>query len=849
MSTPQSEFFVIGITHVDLAWKRGRAEMSEMLELVVIRLLDALEHNPEFKYLIEQAAHFRELQKRRPDLVERLRPFLASGRLEFVGGMASTLECNLPDGECFVRNQHMGLEWVRETWGVAVETGWLVDTFGIHAQMPQLMRGFGLAQAMANRFGGSHTRDLFLARGLDGSEITVAGWGTYAAYIHPENLSWRFCKNWDDIESCFDKADYLTGPGPYMVLPYTENEMPVSLRPQQIVEQRRRERPEQIWRTATPREFFDALTKTGRNLPVVDSDLNPEFTGCFSLRHTLRLRNRRVETRLLEAEKWAALANWNGGAETLEEAWWQLAYVQFHDVFTGSHPTAVYEDALRVLDEIESAANSILNESFTRIAPVPSVSEPSPDDNTVSVLVFNGLPWDRQDVAAIPLPPGWIGISSATDTNGTPCAFEVQDGVCRALVNVPATAHNMLRLEAGELSVPVCHAAETGALEIPHPNPSPGRSFVAKRGAFHALSATEFMEVVLENEWIRVEFDTVWGIGKLVWKPTNMVLLENAGSWLVAQRDDGNFQIENPAGPEVAAASGTLRLQSQESLMGQTARLSGEFPPLAWAGSENALKWEAAFFLPAHRPELRLALTLDWKGEATRLRLTLPTCLDTSTGIYEIPFGVARRKPYSPRTNAKGEWPARRFVALESDGHGIALVNTGVGGVEVSGGTLYTTLLRAPRGEYSGMVADATSSQHGRHQYEFALLPYAGSWADAKVVCYPQECNNPLLADVRVGPDLRTSATSFLRLTPDNVVLAGIKAADGRSDRIIRVYETAGRETECQMQFAGEWLVHVCDLRENTHSPGTPANGELRFQLRPFEIQTFRLSSPERANG
>lgn len=36
MSTPQKEFFVVGITHVDLAWKRGRAEMSEMLELVVL---------------------------------------------------------------------------------------------------------------------------------------------------------------------------------------------------------------------------------------------------------------------------------------------------------------------------------------------------------------------------------------------------------------------------------------------------------------------------------------------------------------------------------------------------------------------------------------------------------------------------------------------------------------------------------------------------------------------------------------------------------------------------------------------------------------------------------------------
>lgn len=747
--------------------------------------------------------------------MERLRRFVAAGRIEFVGGMASTLECNLANGECFVRNQHIGLEWVRRTWGVVVKTGWLVDTFGIHAQVPQIMRGFGITQAMANRFGGSHTHDLFLARGLDGSEITVAGWGTYAAYIRPENLTWRFCKNWDDIESCFDKADHLTGPGPFLVLPYTENEMPVSLRPQQLVEQRRGERPEQAWRAATPCEFFVALAKTGRNLPTVDGDLNPKFTGCFSLRHFIRLLNRRVENRLMEAEKWAALADWNGSANVLEAAWWQLAYVQFHDVFTGSHPTVVYEDVLRVLSEIETSANSVLQESFARIVPHSSASEPSPDDKIASAMIFNGLPWERQDIAALPLPPGWAGIARAMDENGVPCAFEVRDNVCRALVDVPATGYRAIRLEAGIAPVLACSAANAAALE---------------------------------NEWIRVELNTVWGIGKLIWKPTHTVLLENAGSWLVAQRDDGNFQIENPAGPEEAASSGTLRLHTQESPLGQTVYVSGEFPPLTWAGAENFLKWEAAFFLPAHRPEMRLALTLDWKGEATRLRLTLPTCLDTSTGIYEIPFGVVRRKPYSPRANAKGEWPAHRFVALESDGHGIALANTGVGGVEVNGETLYTTLLRAPRGEYAGMVADATSSQHGRHRYEFALLPYAGSWADANVTCYAQEINNPLLANVRTGPALHTPSASYLQLTPANVVLSGIKsAADGRGDRIIRVYETAGRETECEMQSTGEWIVCVCDLRKNPKSEGTAVNGGLRFTLRPFEIRTFRFTSPKSA--
>jgi alpha-mannosidase len=259
----------------------------------------------------------------------------------------------------------------------------------------------------------------------------------------------------------------------------------------------------------------------------------------------------------------------------------------------------------------------------------------------------------------------------------------------------------------------------------------------------------------LENESLRLDFDSVNGIAKLVWKPTGRVLMENAGDWLVAQSDDGSFQIENPNGPEVAVSSGAICIQTSQSPLGQKVRLFGLLPRLAWAGADSLLDWHADFTLPTGSPAVHLALRLDWRGEKTRVRLTLPTEIDSSTGIYEVPFGVVRRKPYSPRTNAKGEWPAHRFVALEDHSHGIALINTGVGGVEVSGGRIYTTLLRAPRAEYAGMVTDGTSSQHGTHDYTFAIQPYAGSWADADVVRTAQALNNPLRAESR-QPALRT---------------------------------------------------------------------------------------------
>jgi alpha-mannosidase len=167
-----------------------------------------------------------------------------------------------------------------------------------------------------------------------------------------------------------------------------------------------------------------------------------------------------------------------------------------------------------------------------------------------------------------------------------------------------------------------------------------------------------------------------------------------------------------------------------------------------------------------------------------------------------------------------------------------------VGGVEVNGGTIYTTLLRAPKGEYAGMVADATSSQHGTHDFSFEIAPYAGSWSEAGVIQAAQELNNPLLTSLRAGSsDTSPPATSFLSVTQATVVLSGVKSAsDGSGDIIVRVYETAGKAAQTRLAVPGVIRARTCDLRENSDSEMSVSDGALSITLTPFQIQTLRLS-------
>ena len=94
------------------------------------------------------------------------------------------------------------------------------------------------------------------------------------------------------------------------------------------------------------------------------------------------------------------------------------------------------------------------------------------------------------------------------------------------------------------------------------------------------------------------------------------------------------------------------------------------------------------------------------------------------------------------------------------------------------------------------MDPDDTSSQHGAHEFTFALIPYAGTWHAAGVAAQAQEINSPLHTVSRDGK-VEILPASHLRLDAENVVLSAVKTADdGSGDLIVRVYETAGHATE-----------------------------------------------------
>ncbi|WP_093989874.1 glycoside hydrolase family 38 N-terminal domain-containing protein [Massiliimalia timonensis] len=783
MSMPKKH--VIGLTHIDVAWKKGKQEMAEHLDTFLLRLVNLLENHPNTYYILEQAIHYRELKKRDPKLFAAILKYVQEGRLEFATGLASTIENNLTNGESFVRNLQIGTRWLKENMGVSPVSCMMIDTFGFPPQIPQILVQTGCPIMIANRLGGTHYDTNFQISGLDGSKLWVIGRDVQTPVSKNDHIAFQFYQNREQLTPLFREAK-VNDSSPLMVMPYTENEVCPS---EMIFEQWSRPNRAGLKFTKLS-EFLENLSSEQRSEKIYSADLNPEFTGTFALRHRLKLLNRRAETLLLEAEKLSALYGAHDKKEELEECWWDMAYTQFHDVLTGSHQTDVYSDCVQTYNKI--MANSQATITSLLVSPADRA------DRYGEYTIWNGLPFDRTELITVPVTENLHGKTPCLD--GKPVPFFTDGNSCCCSVPISAMSAKTLLWQD----------------EVPSSNSSRETSGVC----------------VLENQYIRLELGNGAMIKSLYDLKHKTELLSECDNLLVLQKEDGNFQYEEPDGNEISCGWGSYQIKSQSNHIRQKATVTGSFP----GEFSTIASYELTFSLEENSPFLDIDLHITWKGEGYRLRLGLDSTLQETANYYEIPFGVVQRFAYFPRFNAKGEWPAQRFVCMESrlQNRGLALINNGMVGVEILDGQLRSTLLRAPTKEYAGMVPDDTSSDHGEHDFKFRILPYQGSWKNSGVLELAQRFNTPL--EILKGGQNALSAG--VRVSNPHIVLSCIKPAEDQLCAV-RMYESTGESVTAEITLQNAVKVFLSDVKELPLEGIELSNGKVQLDFKPFEIKTI----------
>jgi alpha-mannosidase len=847
----QPTLYVIPHTHWEGAVFETREEYLEDGLPNILQALDLLRDFPDYRFVLDQAAYVKPFLERYPQDSAEFRRYVSQGRLQIVGATDVMLDVNIPSGESWIRQVLYGKDYFRKALNVDVTTGWAIDTFGHHAQMPQLLNLAGFKSYWFQRGPHNDAPSEFLWAGLDGTRIP-AFWLplSYALfYPAPKNI-FEFSRysreTWGSLGEYSHFKDRVAVAGMDVISP--EQELP-----EMVHAWNAQGNTPFAERFAVPADFEQVVSqRTDR--PIIVGELNPVFQGTYSNRVELKQWMREDEQILTSSEKLAALAEFFGVPpdETRRwQAWEPVLFNQAHDLTSGTMVDKVYEDTIRGYQFSKDLGGGLVQSSLDAITSLidTTIDTTSHEKSSaIPILVFNSLGWSRTDVAQAEVSPG-PGVKEI-EVHGPDGSVEpVQilkaerdaDGGIRN-ATVAFIARDVPAIGWAIYSV----APRQGGAE--------DTDAALKASTMHVDTGS------IENQFYRAAFDLWTGA------MTGLELKTSSGPWQVFIDRPGNIVACEQDGGDPWELYGTLngaRLTAMTRPSGlpehDRAHFSNE-----WVGGSGEITAGPVFSeFSIHHPfgndsfstrvrvysgvrRIDIETTILNNDKFVRYRLLFPTSIQGGRRFDEIPFGAIERPE-------KHELPAQNWMDLSDGKHGLSLLNIGLPGSNVSDGTVLLSLMRSTHiNDYVLSLGQPASSDLGlelgqERTFHYALVPHMGNWQDALSFRAGLEFNNPLL--VRPLDQHRGKLPKkfgLIEVSSPNVVLSALKPAQDGVGVIARVYEASGRAAnDIKIHFvSGVQGASEVNLMEDSLRSIAVENNSIHFDLRPFEIKTFRLQLP-----
>ncbi|HSK51537.1 MAG TPA: glycoside hydrolase family 38 C-terminal domain-containing protein [Clostridia bacterium] len=793
--TQERVLHLIGNSHIDPVWLWQWPEGYQEIRATFRSALDRMNEYPEFIFTCDSAAYYEWIEEIDPEMFAEIQARVAEGRWELAGGWWVEPDCNVPSGESFVRQGLISQRYFEAKFGRIATVGYNVDPFGHHAMLPQILAKSGLDSYVFMRPGPHEMRlpaPIFWWESPDGTRVLT--FRLPHEYCAPrEDLGYHLDKSIAQLPERWTEMMAFYGVGNHGGGPTREN----------LDSIRRLDGAGAMprLRHSTPARFFEAVRASGADLPVVREELQHHAVGCYAAHSGIKRWNRRAENILAAAEAWAAVSERIAHVPyphgDLNRAWKQVLFNQFHDTLGGTAIEPAYDDARDQLGEatsIATRAHNVAIQSLSRLVDLPA------DPGTVPILVFNPHAWPVRTVIELEY-GGLKPTDGVVDETGAAVPFQAT----QSYATVSAWRSRMAL-----------------AVELP---PLGYRTYrVVPDTARPAAATVRATDTVLENEHLRLEFDSRTGrIVHLVVRedgqdvadladperPRAVVVDDTSDTWshrrLAFREEIGAFEARRVSLVESGPVRAILRVESRH-------------------GASELIE---DFVLAAGARVAEMRVILDWREPSKLLKLRFPTRLADAEATYEIPYGVVARP-----ANGEEE-PAQRWVdasgTLDGEGrYGVAVLNDGKYSFDVIGGEIGVTAVRSPIYAHHEPATPKPDARYayqdqGVQRFALALLAHRGDWRAAGATREAAVLNgrpNVLIESFHDGPLAQTA--SFLQVEPDHVVAGAVKLAEDGDDLVVRVVEIAGRAGPARIELPA-WERQVA------------------FEIRPFEIRTFRI--------
>jgi alpha-mannosidase len=808
---PRRVLHIVSQAHLDPVWlwplRDGVAETLTTMQSAV----DRCEETPSFKFSRSSAITYRWAKEMDARLYGEIQNLVKNGRWERLGGWIEQPDCNLPSTESFVRQALYAQRFFKDEFRQQPRIGYVPDSFGHAGGLPQILKQTGLGYYAFMRPQPEDNLDiplLFWWQSDDGTRVLAQRIPgiysqSYAASADDIEATIRaadthnFAPGFDDGVMWFGVGNHGGGPTREHVARVLELQNDMSL-------------PE--LRFSTLQEYFQAIENSPAyaDLPVVHSELQYTFRGCYSATGEVKMLNRRCEQTLLTAEATGVLASLQGAlsfdADVLREAWWRLLFNQFHDILAGTCVETTQNETRHrfgaTLDDVSETLNRTTNALARQV-------DTSGESGSV-LFVHNALPWARTAVVQFDtfkaphgrapithlqspdgqtIPIQWL----AGDANFGPWGLEW--GKLAAAVPLPAGGYRTFRVVTDGSSTPA-HKTGDGGL--------PATTQFEKREATQAASR------ILAPTPALASLSTPDGTDVLT-APLGIVIIEDkSDTW--AHYVDG-FQ------DEIGRAETTSLERLEDGPL-----LSIHRQKLRWGKSEfwlDVLRY-------AHTPHIGIRLKVNWQEQRKIAKLEIPTRLQNVSVIAKTAGGVTQREATGD------EAPCQDWLALQGqlDEQTVTLgvINDSSYSYDCLNGTLRLVLARStPFAEHAPFLYEDDSNiaftDQGWQVRWFWLVAGQGSWQELALDRYAQEWQTPasLMLD-SAHPGTLPREKSGLLLEPTNVSLLALKPAEDGDGWVLRVQEMNGWRTQATASLGDSVLC---------------------FELAPWQIKTFQFTKSD----
>lgn len=411
---------IISHTHWDREWYRTYQDYRLRLVDVLDELLDLLAARPEFvSFLLDgQTVLLEDYLEMRPERADDVRRFVAAGRLQ-IGPWYTQPDEFLVSGEALIRNLALG-KMSGAQFGGSCRVGWLPDTFGHIAQLPQILRNFDIGSLIFTRGLGDQPvapSGVFWLIAPSGHRVLAVH--QFGGYTNGGNLGhssfWgrvdphatRLSLAVEQIKQLLTMLD-PDGCGESLAIWNGADHTPAQSTLPEIITHLQNAFPDRQISQSTVQGYLDSLGSDAEARPVVRGELRGSryqflLSGVLSARMPLKLANERVERALLRyAEPLAALA-WLAGATypavALWEAWRLVLQNQCHDSICGCHIDRVSEQMKERYQQAEELACLLAGRAAQHLAKWGPAGRC--EAGSYPLLVANTLAQSRHDVATV----------------------------------------------------------------------------------------------------------------------------------------------------------------------------------------------------------------------------------------------------------------------------------------------------------------------------------------------------------------------------------------------------------------------------------------------------------------